>query len=132
LLKSSNQDPKKELEELSLALIDFLSGSLTINVNNFPFLKINCETRSLTIEIKGFKQTGFHLGDLLGKGDNKKGLMETMKESSGMAHRLHDLGWELQLFEGEDSVLAMGRGVSSLTGYVWFNPLKLSKIIEII
>jgi hypothetical protein len=132
LSSRSNDAPKAELETLGLVLTDFLSGTLTVCINNFPFLKVNGESKTLDVELKGFKESGLHLGDMLEKGDKKKDLMDTIKESSSVARRLHEIGWEIRVFEGEDSLIAMGNGVSSLTGYVWFNTLKLWKIRDII
>ena len=123
---------KTEFETLGLVLADFISGTLTVTVNNFPFLKIDGETKRLDFELKGFRECGLHLGDLLEKANEKKDLIDAIKKSTAVASRLHENGWRIRIFEGKDSLLAMGNGVSSLTGYVWFNPLKMWKLRDII
>lgn len=130
-MKKGNQRRSgNELETLVGMLSDFVSGSLTVSVNNFPFVKIDAETKTLDVEVKGFKESGLRIGNLMqaAGGDSKNNIFGTMKKSGSVAHRLHDEGWKVSVFEGKDSLVKIGNGVSSLTGYVWVNPLKLSKL----
>jgi len=119
-------NPERDL--LIHSLSDFLSGSLTVTVNKLPFAKINGETKSLDIELKGLNETGLRLGELVETGERKMGLIQTIRESNEIAKKLHDQGWKVSVFDGNESLVAIGRGVSSITGYMWMNPLKLSKI----
>lgn len=123
---------KEDDEMLFASLSDFLSGTLTISVNKFPFIKIDGETKTLDVEVKGLKESGLRLDELAPAGDSKKGFFETMRMPGAIAKNLHEQGWKLRVFEGDESLIAMGRGVSSITGFVWLNPLKLSKIRKLI
>jgi hypothetical protein len=122
----SSSDPEAFASRLS----GFLSGSLTIVVNNFPLAKIDGERRTFDIELKGFEESGLRLSDLVGS--SKKGFLDSIKQSGGLAHTLNKDGWNLRVFDGSDPVLFLGRGVTSLTGFVWLNPLKLSKLLRFI
>jgi len=122
--------PSGDLESFANRLSDFLSGSLTIAVNNFPLAKIDGEGKTFDIELKGFEESGLRLSDLVGS--SKKGFLDSIRHSGGLAQSLHKDGWNLRVFDGKDAVLSLGRGVSPLTGFVWLNPLKLSKLLRFI
>jgi hypothetical protein len=117
----------EELSNLTESLTNILSGTLTVSINNFPFLKIDAESKSLDIEMKGFKESGLHSSDFIGA---HPGMLEILKKSEMIAKGLSENGWRLRIFEGEISVISMGRGVSPLTGFIWGNPLRLSKILS--
>jgi hypothetical protein len=118
----------EELSNLTESLANILSGTLTVSVNNFPFLKIDAGSKTLDIEIKGFKESGLHSSDFIG--GSRPGMLEILKKSEMIAKGLSEKGWRLRIFDGEISVISMGRGVSSLTGFIWGNPLRLSKILS--
>ncbi len=117
-----------DFSSIGESLSNILSGTLTVNVNNFPFLKIDGETKTLDVEIKGLKASGIQASDLVG--DSRRGLLETLKISQRIAKDLHQKGWRLRVFEGGSSLFSMGRGVSSLTSFVWGDPTKLLKILS--
>ncbi len=122
----SSTDPEAFANRLS----DFLSGSLTIVVDNFPLVKIDAEKKTFDLELKGFEESGLRLSDLMGS--SKKGFLDSIRQSGGLAHTLDKEGWNLRVFDGNDTVLSLGRGVTSLTGFVWLNPLKLSRLLRFI
>jgi hypothetical protein len=113
-------------------LSSFVSGNLTVSVNNFPFVKIDGETKTLDVEIKGLEQSGLKMGSFIQSGTSKGNFLDTIRQSSGMAHRLHNEGWSIRVFEGESSLLKVGRGVSPMTGFVWVNPLKIPRLMRLI
>jgi hypothetical protein len=121
------EKPSSDITTLSESLSNFLSGTMTVSVNNFPFLKIDGESRTFDIEIKGLKESGIETSSLLG--ESRHGMLETLKRSERIGEGLHEKGWRLRVFEGGRSVLSMGRGAPSLTGFVWGNPLGLLKIL---
>ncbi len=131
--KSSPDAAEKKKDPLiTHVLSEFVSGTLTITVNSFPLAKIDGESKTLDVEVKGFRESGLHLGELLQIGDSKKGFLEKIKQSNSFAQSLHEDGWKVRVFEGDESLLTMGRGVSPLTGFMWLNPLKLPKIMSLI
>jgi len=119
-----------ESKGISKRLSDFLSVSLTITVNNIPLVKINGEAKTLDIEIKGLDAAGVRLSDLFG--EHKKGLIDSLRDSSDLARSLNRDGWTIRVFDAGDRLASLGRGVSPLTGFVWLNPLKLSKLRRLI
>lgn len=124
---------KNDHETLFRNLSDFLSGTLTVSVNKFPFAKIDGEAKTLDLDMKGLENSGLRLDELFQSGDSKKNdFLETLRLSGGIAKNLHEQGWKLRVFEGDESLVALGQGVSSLTGFIWVNPLKLSKIRKLI
>jgi len=117
-----------DFSTLSESLSNVLSGTVTVSVNNFPFLKIDGESKTFDIEIMGLKESGIETSTVVG--DSRHGLLETLKSSERVARRFHEKGWRLRVFEGGSSVLSMGRGVPSLTGFVWGNPFELLKSLR--
>ena len=119
-------------ETVVRALDSILSGTITVSVNNFPFLKIDGETKTLDVEIKGFEQSGLRLSDLVETKNSKGGFLGVIRNSSDFAQGLNQDGWTVQIFEGRNTLLRIGRGVSPRTGFIWLNPLKLPKLISLI
>jgi hypothetical protein len=122
--EKSNSD----LATLGESLSNIQSGTLIVSVNNFPFLKIDGESKTLDVEIKGLKECGIQTTNMIG--GVTRGLMEMLSTSQKIAKGLHEKGWKLRVFQGGSSFFSMGRGVSSLTGFVWGDPLKLLKILR--
>lgn len=128
----SDKVQRPEQAALLRILSSVASGTVTVNLNNFPFVKIDAEAKTLDVEIKGFEQSGLRVGDIMPQGKGKTNFLDTLKQSSDFARGLHDDGWSIRLFEGEQSLLKMGRGASSLTGYIWLNPLKIPRLMRLI
>jgi hypothetical protein len=116
------------LVTLADSLSNVLSGTLIVSVNNFPFLKIDGESKNFDIEIKGLKESGIQTSKLAG--DSSQGFLDTFKMAEKIAKGLHEKGWRLRVFDEGSSLVSMGRDVSPLTGFVWGNPLKLLKILR--
>jgi hypothetical protein len=131
-LKASSQRKSGGEMFFGRALTDFLSGSLTVSVNNLPFLKVDGESKTLDLELKGFEESGLRLGDWIEIEEPGGGVFGKMRYSSELAKSLHHDGWRLRIFDRKDPLIAMGRGASHLTGYVWMNPLKIRKILSLI
>jgi hypothetical protein len=108
-----------------------ISGVVTVTVNNFPFLKIDGVSKTLDVEIKGLEESGIKLNDFV-QNDSKGTPLDTIKKSGNFAGTLNTDGWTLRVFEGTDSLVKMGKGVSPITGHVWINPLKLNKLLRLI
>jgi len=130
--ESTRKTERPEQAVLLRMLSSVASGSLTINLNNFPFVKIDGKAKTLDVEIKGFEQSGLKIGDIMPSGKGKGSFLDTVKQSTDFARGLHDDGWSIRVFEGEQSLLKMGRGVSSMTGFVWLNPLKIPRLMRLI
>lgn len=126
--KSPPDDEKRQLEFFRLLSV-FEAGTVTISVNNFPLAKIDGETKTLDVELSGVREAGLKLGDFIESEGADGNPIEAIKRSSKFARNLKDDGWSLRVYEGDSSVLTMGRGVSSLTGFVWLNPLKLGRLL---
>jgi hypothetical protein len=107
-----------------------LSGSLTITVNSIPLLKISGEAKTVDFEIKGLDEAGIHLADVFG--GSKKGVIESIRDSSGLARSLNRNGWTIRIFDAGDRLASLGRGVTPLTGFVWLNPLKVARLRRLI
>lgn len=109
----------------------FASGSLSVGVNGRPLLSMDVESRSVGIEVEGILETGLKLSKLAtsNRRPSSAGLLKT---SLTTAKGLSDIGWRFSINEKGSPVLAMGRGVSRLTGHVRANPLKLRRLAKIL
>ena len=123
----ASQDKKANINPVDL-LTGFASGVLTVGVNGQPLLKVDAESRSIDVDTSGVKETGIKLSKLLPPGAG--GVTDMIRNSEAMAKGLSDKGWRVTMYDKSSEVLAVGRGVSKLTGYVHVNPLKIRKILE--
>jgi hypothetical protein len=116
------------------AVVDFLSiftsGSFAVSVNGVPTLAVDAESKSLNLEAKGVKKSGFKLLNIVK--ENGAGVIGILKTSESTAKKLSETGWKVTVYDGNKVVLTMGSGVSRLTGYIHVNPLKLRTILEIV
>jgi hypothetical protein len=117
---------------LARLLSSFESGTITVSVNNFPFMKVDSDSKKVAIEMRGFQESGLHFADLIETVNADKGVIQTIKQATGLAQSLQREGWGVRIFEGKDPLIAIGSGVSPLFGFVWFNPLMLPKISKLI
>jgi hypothetical protein len=124
---------KQKTQESLLRLLSFFEyGSVTITVNNFPFAKIDIASKLLDVELRGILESGLKLGELFDSNALGGNVVDAIKRSGDFAKNLNRNGWSIRVYEGESSILKLGRGLSPLTGYVWLNPLKLSKLLRVI
>ena len=124
-----NQEEKKRADPLDLLSI-LGSGTFTATVNGLPFLKVDADSRSIDVEIRGVNECGIRLGDIIELEAGQKGAVGLIKGSEATAKGLSEKGWRLVLYDKSNKILSIGRGVSKLTGHVQVNPLKLRKILE--
>jgi hypothetical protein len=121
-----NKDVADPLSLLSL----FQSGILTASVNGVPLAKIDAESRTFEVEATGVKESGIRLSQIIELEGGGKGIKGLLSGGEFAAKQLSDNGWKLGLYDGGSEILRAGSGVSRLTGYVHFNPLKLRKILK--
>ncbi|HYB45056.1 MAG TPA: hypothetical protein VEC92_00905 [Nitrososphaerales archaeon] len=103
------------------------SGKATIKVNGRPFISINSDRRTLEVEASGAEEAGLRLSDFVRQRGSPVGLLEG---SWRFVEELSRLGWKLTLYSNGDKLLAVGSGVSRLTGGIRLNPLRLKKLLE--
>ncbi|MDG7018626.1 MAG: hypothetical protein JRN73_09785, partial [Nitrososphaerota archaeon] len=108
----------------------FKSGGLSVSVNGAPMVRLDSESRVLSIEADGMRQSGIRLGKMLGLGRGRGGVGALLVESEGMARRLSEMGWTLTLYDKDQRLLSMGNRAPRLTGHVTANPLKLGRLLE--
>lgn len=104
-----------------------ISGQLSVTVNGFPAVSIDCESKTLEIEASGVKQTGFLLARMA---PIQGGVKQLLMESESIAKRLAQEGWTLTVYDKGSKALAMGSRVSRLTGHIHVNPLKLKGLFS--
>jgi hypothetical protein len=122
--KTNFSDP---LELLSM----FESGVLSVQVNGYPFVKIDAKSHQLDLEAQGIKEFGLKLGELIKLEDSgEKGIKGIISTSRSTARKLSERGWSLAIYDKGSSVLKMGRGVSRLTGHISVNILKLRGLLK--
>jgi hypothetical protein len=123
-MKSESTDP---IELLSI----FQSGVLSVQVNGFPFVKVDAETRSLDLEAQGIKESGIKLSGLMKlEGGEDKGIRGIISTGGSTARKLSERGWSLAIHDKGSTVLKMGHGVSRLTGHIQVNIFRLRKILQ--
>lgn len=118
-------------EEKPVSLLDVLAlmpaGRVTISVDGHPFISINSDKKTLEVEAYGAKRAGVRLLDLLKVNEGPVSLLEGSERAVGLLSRL---GWKMTLLAEGEKILAMGSGVSRLTGQISVNPLKLRKLLK--
>jgi hypothetical protein len=120
---------KQQADPLGLLSI-FESGLLTASVNGLPLLKLDAESRTVDVEAVGVKECGIRLSEIIQLEGGGKGVKALLKGSESSAKGLSEKGWRLTLYDGGSAILTVGKGVSRLTGYVHFSPLKLRRILK--
>jgi hypothetical protein len=122
--KTNFSDP---LELLSM----FESGVLSVQLNGYPFVKIDAVSHQLDLEAQGIKEFGLKLGELIKLEDSgEKGIKGIISTSRSTARKLSERGWSLAIYDKGSSVLKMGRGVSRLTGHISVNILRLRGLLK--
>ena len=119
---------KEERLTSLLNLLAFMpAGSATITVGGRPFISINSDKKTLEVETGGVREAGLRLSDFVKLQGGSMGLLESSGHATGELSRL---GWKLTLYAEGDRLLAVGSGVSRLTGRISVNPLRLKKLLE--
>ena len=113
----------KLLETLSI----LSSGTITVSVNGYPLASIRADEKELEVELKGVKEAGLSPSKFV---HLERGRKNILSASESMAKELSDTGWKLTVYDGGDRLVAMGRGVSRLTGRIRLNPLKVKKLLD--
>ncbi len=120
-------------ERRTTSLLDFLelmpAGRATITVGGRPFISINSDKKTLEVEADGVKEAGLRLSDFVKlQGDS----MSLLEGSGHVIGELSSLGWKLTLYAEGNRILAVGSGVSRLTGRISVNPLRLKRLLEVL
>jgi hypothetical protein len=102
-------------------------GTVTVSVNGHPMVSVRADERELDLELEGVKEAGLSLSRLVKLEEGRKNLISA---SESVARDLSKLGWKLVVYDRGEKLLAMGHGVSRLTGRVSLNPLKARKILD--
>jgi len=122
---------RNQFDALLQLLPSLTSGSMTMSVNRHPLLKVDPDTKSLSVEAAGVKESGLKLGNAsLSNSREKTSLRNLLSSSERLAKGLSRVGWTLTVYDGGTDLLSMGSGVSRLTGHVRANPLRLMKLIR--
>ncbi len=112
-------------------LLDLLpllsSGGITITVGGYPLLSINSSEKVMDMEVQGVKEAGLKLSTLIEVAERDSHLLGA---SAALASKLSHLGWRLTLYDKGSRLLAVGSGISRLTGHVSVNPLDLRKLLD--
>lgn len=121
---------QREFAGILRLLPSLKSGSLTVSVNQLPMLKVEPESRSLSVDAAGIRESGLSLRRMLAGGGEGESVRRLLSSSESMAKELSEIGWTLTLYDRGSRMLSMGRGVSRLTGHMRANPLKLRKLLR--
>ena len=116
------------LELLSL----FEAGVLAVTVNGKPLMKVDASSRSVETEVSGIRESGIKLSDFVGSESGSSGMIDLLKTARSTAKDLYENGWKFSLFDKGSNVLAIGRGVSRLTGHINVSPTKLRSLLEML
>lgn len=122
------------MEQIVGMLSNVEKGNITMIVNGKPLLSVDAASKSLGVEMSGITETGLKVGDLLGFEMKKgaiagAGMIGKLREAEGVAKELNEKDWNLTLYSKGEKVLAMGRGVSRLTGHIHLNPSKAFELM---
>ena len=108
------------------ALSLLTSGELVIRVSESPLLSVRSDERTLDIDVTGAKRAGLRLSRII---EAEGARMGVVREAAALGRRLSDVGWTLTLRDGEERLVSLGRGASSLTGHVRLNPARLGRLL---
>jgi hypothetical protein len=101
------------------------SGGITISVGGYPLLSIDSKEKLLDFEIVGAREAGLRLSGLIRL---EEGDVNVVTGSEAIARKLSRLGWKLNLYDKGGHLIALGSGVSRLTGHVSLNPMNLRRL----
>ena len=101
------------------------SGKAEITVEGLRLASVDADAKTLEVEIGGLKEAGVRLSDLL---KAESGTSSMLRGPGKITGTLSQLGWKVTLRADGEKMLAMGSGVSRLTGRISVNPLKLRKL----
>jgi hypothetical protein len=79
------------------------------------------------VEADGAREAGLRLSDFVKIREGPIGFLEGSEHLVG---ELSHLGWTLTLYARGEKILALGSGVSRLTGRISVNPLRLKKLLD--
>lgn len=123
---------QREFAALIRLLPSLTSGSLMVSLNSLTILRVDTESRSLSIEATAINEWGLKIGEILVGGVDEKSIRKLLDACTSIAKDLSNVGWTLTLCDGGRGLLTMGRRVSRLTGHVRANPLTLSKLLRML
>ncbi len=103
----------------------FSSGGITVSVGGYPLLSLDSEEKQLDFEIVGAREAGLKLSGLIRL---EEGDVNVLTGSEAIARKLSRLGWKLTLYDKGGHLIALGSGVSRLTGHVSLNPMNLRRL----
>jgi hypothetical protein len=109
-----------------LDLLPLLStGGITVSVGEYPILSIDSKEKLLDLEVAGAREAGLELSGLIRL---EEGDVNLLAGSEAVARKLSRLGWKLTLYDEGGHLMALGSGVSRLTGHVSLNPMNLRRL----
>jgi len=122
----------RESRATAFDLIGLISaGSATVTVAGRPFLRLDCEGKSVELETDGAKEAGLRLSTVVRVEGTGTGA-STLRGSAHIANALARQGWRLILYAEGHKVLTMGAGVSRATGRISVSPLGLRRLLDVL
>ncbi|MDG6997501.1 MAG: hypothetical protein JRN15_00105 [Nitrososphaerota archaeon] len=122
----ASQKADDPLELLSL----FASGTLSINVDGHPLLKVDAESKSVDVDGPRVKECGIPLSKIIQLEAGRKGIIGLLSGSRATASRLSKKGWRLTLYDNGSELVRIGKGTSRLTGHMSMKPTRVRKILK--
>lgn len=121
-------DDRDEKIDSLLRLLTLLpAGKAQVTVEGIPLVTVDADIKTLDVETEGLREAGLRLSDLLEIGT---GTSSPLRGSRMVSGALSQSGWKVTLCSNGEKMLAMGSGVSRLTGHISVNPLKLRKLLK--
>lgn len=103
-------------------------GKVTVSIDGKPAISLDGNTKSLGLDMAGLEEVDLRISGLFQAKTSKGKIL--LKSSSAM-RKLAKNGWKFSLYDRGEQILTTG-GPSRLGPRLYFNPLKLRRMLRVI
>jgi hypothetical protein len=103
------------------------AGSIRVDIDSVPFATLDARARTLDVQVGPLLHEG-HRGRSTSQRRTSFGLWNARRVPGELARE----GWRVTLHDGDNELVALGRGTSALTGHVHVSPVGLWKLRKLV
>lgn len=130
ILKSIISKGRQDNSLINERMLNIINeGKVTLSINGKPILLLDSDSKSFEIEISGLQQNDLKLSNLL---EAKKSKRKVFLETSHLARKLIKNGWSFSLYDRGEQLLTAKKRLSKIGPRLYFNPLKLKRILDVL
>lgn len=103
-------------------------GRVTVSIDGKPVISLDGSTKSLGLDMAGLEGADLKISSLF---QAKKSKGRVFLESSKIMRKIAKNGWKFSLYDKGEQILTTG-STSRLGPHLYFNPLKLRRMLRVI